>query len=50
MRPISMTFLFAALMACTVLAQDLPKMNIDTSRITVSGVSSGGAMAIQARP
>src|SRR6185369_13379 len=40
--------LAAALTAAGAHADTLPRYNVDPSTVTVSGISSGGAMAIQA--
>ena len=41
-------FIFSVMILASLThAQELPRLSIDTDEISISGVSSGGAMAIQ---
>jgi poly(3-hydroxybutyrate) depolymerase len=46
--PRPLTFLAAACLAATAAAGPLQRYNVDPATVTVSGISSGGAMAVQA--
>ncbi len=46
-HPFAALLACTAVLACTVAAAPLPQLNIDRAQTTVSGISSGGYMAVQ---